>query len=588
MTDIMHRKGKFCPCIFLLLFFITLFAKGQYRLQVEYKGSSLEAQAVIQQKKLKSSYKSIQKIERNLESLVKQLRHNSFLSASLDTIIVYENLCVAEVFVGEKMQFHQIVVEGIPQEEIDAFKMGKKVRKQTSFSMEDIFQYNKILSTYLWNTGYPFATVQMSGIAEDSVGKIAKITVLKNNFILFDSIIVVGNLKMSKSFRYGYLGLKRGKPYNESVVKDIPSRMQSLPFTNLLRPPSVSFGEDKAALYIYADKQKNNQFDGYLGIVPNDETSGKVLLTGSLTLDLNNVLTTGENLKLNWKRIQILSQNLDIAADFPYLFSSSFGIDGAFQLEKKDTSYLNLNFGVGLRYFIQKNNYLRAYYQFKNSRLIAQEVLASLSALPSNIDYDAYLYGLELNFQKLDYVFNPRKGYAFTLNAALGQRNIIKNSKIDDSFYQNTQLSSTQIQLTGRADMYLPLKKRWVWYVGVKGGYLYGKQLFENELLKIGGLKTLRGFDEQSIWASSYLILNNELRYIFGQRSYFQLFFDIAALEKNSTAEYIFDLPFGFGAGISFDTKAGVLALNYALGRQMNNPIRIATGKITFGYTALF
>jgi outer membrane protein assembly factor BamA len=453
--------------------------------------------------------------------------------------------------------------------------------------MEDVFLHNKTISSRLWNTGYPFATAQMNGIEEDSIGKTAKITVQKNNFITFDSIIVVGNLKMSRSFRYGYLDLKQGKPYNESVIKDIPSRLQALPFANLLRPPSVSFGQDKAALYIYADKQRDNQFDGYLGIVPNDETSGKVLITGSLALELSNVFTTGENLKLNWKQLQVLSPYLDIAADFPYLFGSPFGIDGAFQLEKKDTTYLNLNAAVGVRYFIQKNNYLRAYYQFKNSRLMG-EMLDYLSALPSNIDYDAHLYGLALNFQKLDYLFNPRKGYAFALNTALGQRVIVKNAHIADALYQDAQLSSTQIHLTGKADAYCPIKKRWVWYVGAKGGCLYGKQLFENEVFRIGGLKTLRGFDEQSIFASSYIILNNELRYIFGKRSYFQVFFDIATLEKNTTTEYIFDVPFGFGAGVSFDTKAGVFAFNYALGRQMNNSIRIASGKITFGYTAVF
>ena len=575
--------------IFLLLVFLTLFANGQYHLQIDYKDVSADAQNIVSQHKIKSSYKSVSKIEDKLERLIQKLRRNAFISASLDTLMVANDTCFAEIFIGEKMQFRQIVVDGISQEEIQTAKIKKQLLRQTDFSMEDVFSYNKMLSNHLWNTGYPFATVQMTEIEEDSIGKTAKISVEKNNFIIFDSIIVVGNLKMSRSFCYGYLGLKRGKPYNESLVKDILARLQDLPFANLLRPPSVSFSEDKAVLFIYADKQKNNQFDGYFGVVPNDETSGKVLLTGSLTLDLNNVFAHGESLKLNWKRIQVLSQNLDISADIPYLFASPFGIDGTFQLEKKDTNYLNLNALVGIRYFIKKNNYLRAYYQFKNSRLTgSKEIFSSLSALPSHIDYDAHLYGLELNWQKLDYIFNPRKGYAFAVNTALGKRIILKNIHIDEILYQNVQLSNLQMQLTGKTDIYCPIKKRWVWYLGLKGGYLFGKQLFENELFRLGGLKTLRGFDEQSIFANSYIILNNELRYIFGKRSYFQLFFDIATLEKNTSSDYIFDIPFGFGAGISFDTKAGILSFNYAIGRQMNNPIRIASGKITFGYTALF
>jgi outer membrane protein assembly factor BamA len=578
-----------------LLIFTTLLANGQKHLQVVYTEMQPEVQSIIERQKIKSVYKSVKKIERRLEILIKELRRNNFISASLDTIRIENDTCFAEIFIGEKIQFQQIVVEEISQEELQTVKIEKRLLKQAFFSMEDVFLYNKMLANHLWNRGYPFATVQNSpanfapsekifipnrGIV--TVRKVAKVIVEKNNFIRFDSIIVVGNLKLSKRFCYGYLSLKQKSPYNESLVKDIPVRMHDLPFANLLRPPSVSFSQDKAVLFIYADKQKNNQFDGYLGVVPKDETSGKVLLTGSLTLELNNVFTVGETLKLNWKHIQVQSPNLDISADFPYLFASPFGIDGAFQLEKKDTNYLNLNLLVGIRYFIRKNNYLRAYYQFKNSRL------SSISALLSNIDYDANLYGLELHWQKLDYLFNPRKGYVLGLNTALGQRVVRKNAHIADALYQELQLSSLQWQLTGKADIYCPIKKRWVWYSGLKGGYLYGTQLFENELFKLGGLKTLRGFDEQSIFASSYIILNQELRYIFGKRSYFQFFLDIATLEKNTAAEYVFDVPFGFGAGISFDTKAGILSLNYALGRQMNNPIRIASGKITFGYAAVF
>ena len=574
--------------LFCVVTGLVLSANGQYRLQMEYKEISSEARAIIRQQKIKSSYKSVQKIERNIESLIQKLQRNSFISASLDTLIIAEKQCIAEIFVGEKMQFRQIVVEGVSQEEIQAAKIKKRFHGQSSFSMIDVFLYNKMLSNYLWYTGYPFATVQLNEIVEDSTEKTAKILVQKNNFITFDSIIIVGNLKLSKRYCYGYLGLKRGKPYNESLVKEIPASLQTLPFISLLRPPSISFGEDKAVLFIYADKQKNNQFDGYLGLVPNDETSGKVMLTGSLMLDLNNPFAHGENLKLNWKRIQVQSQNLDISANIPYLFASPFGIDGAFQLEKKDTNYLNLNFLAGVRYYLKRNNYLRAYYQLKNSRLTNKSLLAELSVLPQNIDYDAHLYGLALGFRKLDYIFNPRKGYVLALDAAVGQRLIIKNNSIEQSLYQDLQPSSMQLQLSGIADMYFPIKKRWAWYLGLKGGYLHGKQLFENELFRVGGLKTLRGFDEQSIFASSYIILNNELRYIFGKRSYFQVFFDVASLEKHTLPEYVFDIPFGFGAGVSFDTKAGIFAFNYALGRQMNNPIRIASGKITFGYTAVF
>jgi hypothetical protein len=48
------------------------------------------------------------------------------------------------------------------------------------------------------------------------------------------------------------------------------------------------------------------------------------------------------------------------------------------------------------------------------------------------------------------------------------------------------------------------------------------------------------------------------------------------------------DTPFGFGAGISFETKAGIFSINYALGKQFNNPIELRSGKIHFGIVNYF
>ena len=112
--------------------------------------------------------------------------------------------------------------------------------------------------------------------------------------------------------------------------------------------------------------------------------------------------------------------------------------------------------------------------------------------------------------------------------------------------------------------------------------------VFKNELFRIGGLRTLRGFAEESIYASSYVIPTLECRFLFGQNSNILLFAEGAWYENNSTSVYLKDMPYSVGAGINFDTKAGIFSLNYALGSQKGNGIDIRSGKIHFGLTALF
>ncbi|MCX6181458.1 MAG: hypothetical protein NT150_05995 [Bacteroidetes bacterium] len=52
--------------------------------------------------------------------------------------------------------------------------------------------------------------------------------------------------------------------------------------------------------------------------------------------------------------------------------------------------------------------------------------------------------------------------------------------------------------------------------------------------------------------------------------------------------ERVIDHPYGFGAGFSFETKAGIFSLNYAIGKQLGNPIDFGAAKIHFGFLNQF
>ena len=75
---------------------------------------------------------------------------------------------------------------------------------------------------------------------------------------------------------------------------------------------------------------------------------------------------------------------------------------------------------------------------------------------------------------------------------------------------------------------------------------------------------------------------------ILEQNSYLYVFGDGAWYENNNVSQYVKDTPYGFGAGISFETKAGIFSISYALGKQFNNPIQLRSGKIHFGIVNYF
>lgn len=66
-------------------------------------------------------------------------------------------------------------------------------------------------------------------------------------------------------------------------------------------------------------------------------------------------------------------------------------------------------------------------------------------------------------------------------------------------------------------------------------------------------------------FAVSSYVSNFKYMILFEQNSSVVLFTEAAWYENNSVKNYITDIPYSAGAGINFETKAGIFSLNYAL-----------------------
>jgi hypothetical protein len=222
--------------------------------------------------------------------------------------------------------------------------------------------------------------------------------------------------------------------------------------------------------------------------------------------------------------------------------------------------------------------------------LLSTQGLQNITTLPSFADITSSLYGVSFKSEKLDYRLNPRKGYYFLSTIAAGNKTIKRNSNIDATLYNGLKLNSVQYNAEIDADFFLHIKTRRTLKMGTKSAYLQNDNMFQNEVYRIGGLRTLRGFDEESIFASAYSIFTLEYRYLLEENSYLYFFGD-GAYYENQSKSYTgdrYDTPYGFGAGISFETKAGIFSINYALGKQFNNPINLKAGKVNFGIVNYF
>lgn len=572
---------------FLLLLsvftYLTTVAQKNYSLEIK----SVDSPDVLKKIPYKKQFISKASRDKELQNVLFTCYDNAFLSASFDSLITDSLSLRAYLNVGTQYKWAYLKKGNVDEGVLSEIGFREKLYSNKPVSFKNVKRVQEKLITYYENNGYPFASVKLDSIVITKGIIAAQLKLTKNAEIIIDSIVIKGNAKIIPVYIYNYLGIKPGSLYNEAQLKKVNTRIAELPFIRSTKPASVTFSDKFNKLILSLEKKRASQFDGIVGILP-DNVTGKILFTGDVRLKLQNGLGRGELIDLNWRKLQSLTQDLKVRLVYPFILRTPFGLDYNFKLYKKDTTFLDVNQNIGVQYLLIGGNYVKVFYNNKTSTLLSTKGLEYLTTLPANADVSTNMYGLGLKYEKLDYRLNPRKGFTVLMNASAGTKKIRKNSKLNPIVYEKLRLSSALYNGDFEGAVFLPIANRSALKIGAQAAFIYGETTFQNELSRIGGLKTLRGFDEESIYASSFSILTLEYRFILEQNSYLYVFGDGAWYENNEVSRYVQDTPFGFGAGISFETKAGIFSINYALGKQFSNPIELRSGKIHFGIVNYF
>ena len=128
--------------------------------------------------------------------------------------------------------------------------------------------------------------------------------------------------------------------------------------------------------------------------------------------------------------------------------------------------------------------------------------------------------------------------------------------------------------------LYLPLAKRSVLYLGTQLQHIAATNLFQNELIRYGGLQSLRGFNEESLYAATFSLFSFEYRFLLDSKTFMHLFFDQAIAKNPMATQNKITQPFGFGLGLNIASKTGVFSVTYALGKTNSSAINYSNGKI--------
>jgi len=573
---------------YLLLSFLLVFgfSKAQnIRLSIQFNDTSLTQK---QQKELFTFNASttFAGLKNELININRQLSSLSFLTNSADSIIVDSSNFVAYFHLGKQYKWTSLRTQTIDEGVLSKIGFRDKLYNNKPFNQKQLHNFYEKVIAFYENNGYPFASIRLDSVVVKHNTLSGLVHIEKNNLYKIDSVIIKGTATVSDQYIKNYIRIKENDLYNESAVRKMSTRIKELPFVAEVQPPKIYFNEKNAKIVMLLKKKNASRFNGILGIVPDE--NGKVRLNGDVKLNLMNSFRKGEEIGFNWRAIQNNAQDLKLNLVYPFLLNSPFGLDYSFNLYKKDSTYIDIFNKIGVRYILKGNNYFSLFYHNKTSNLLTQTGFSSLTVLPSFADISTQLYGIGVYNANLDYRLNPRKGYEIDIKGSLGNKKIRKNAQINEQLYDGLNLNSTLYTFNSDLALYIPLKKRSVIKLGVQTGYTFNENLFDNELLRIGGLKTLRGVDEEAIFASFYSIQTLEYRFLLEQNSFLYLFTDAAYYEKKTKDNYLSDRPYSFGLGISFETNAGIFSVSYAIGKQFDNPVQFRSAKIHFGFISFF
>ncbi len=515
------------------------------------------------------------------QGLRNHLVAKGWLEAACDTVRQHGDTSVCVMHTGKRYAWARLGKGNVPTEIASAASFREKLYTGRAITPRQVARLYEGLLAECEQNGFPFAVIGLDSIEQREDGLNAAMDLDRGPLTHIDSLVVRGTAKISARYLQAHTGIHPGDLYDERLIVALDKRMRELPFVTQRQAPYVLFAPGMTRVYLFLDAKRASSFNGILGIQP-DPVTGNVKLTGDLDLRLRNSLRRGEAIDLNWRALADQTQDLKLRFNYPFAFNTPFGTDLSLKLFKRDTTFIEVTLRGALEYLLGRGDKISGFVSQRTSERLGRD----FSATAGLGDVKITSYGLGAEHERFDYRFNPREGLAAALDASVGNKRSTTATLADQATTGYTY--TTQYEVNGRAVWHIPLGRKGTLRIAGQGGSMVNPKLYRNELYRIGGIKTMRGVDEASIYCSSYAIGTLEYRFLFEENSNLLLFVDKGWWEDQSEGEFRTDAPIAFGVGTSFETKAGIFSLTYALGRQFNNPFEFNGGKLHFGFTSLF
>ncbi len=419
------------------------------------------------------------------------------------------------------------------------------------------------ISKNLDKEGKSFSKVQLKKIKikNDTLYAVLKINQSKKRVI--DKVIIKGYENFPRSYIKNYFDLSDSTTFNQLKIEEIAEASEGIRFISVIKPPETLFTRDSTFLYLYFKKKQSHRFDGIASFTTKED--GKILFNGNIDLKLNNLLNKGEEFELFWNRIENERQELKLTSKTPYIFDSKLSPEISFSIYKQDSIFTNTTFNSIIAYSINSKSHFAISYNAESSENLTKNNLENIET------FSNFFFGLQFKYNRPKNDYFDHDKFFIEINPSVGKR------KVD-------QEQSKQFKIEATASYLWDLNFRNSIYVRNKTFYLNSNSYLNNELSRIGGANSIRGFNEQSIFSKKFSYLNLEYRFLTSEKSYLYTITDIANISTPGGNENLL----GIGLGYLFTTKNAQINLSSALGRSSSKGFDFDQTKLSINWTSFF
>ena len=482
-----------------------------------------------------------------LEQELSQLIENGYLDAKLNSsdsliLIIGSQYLINSVYFNNDLGLLKLMSEQVIGE---------------PFSQKNRIDFIESLKLELKREGYFKASIQIDSISINRIDKNIALFVSVFNAQVepITSIHFEGNARNSDAYLVKLAGLKIPITLNFSQLERAKIRLERSRLFSSVSDGEVQQVDSSIQLKFKVKEQNPNRFDIVVGYIPRQAGGGDII--GSLELDLLNSFTEGNQVALNYNRIQPLRTRINVLVKQRYVFDSPFSLGFQFDVYQRDSTFQTQNWNLFSDYELGPYSLITGF--------IRQEETGN-GFISGNVTNGSVLYyGSSFEWDIRNDVYVPTKGFYAKLKTEFGT----KENQIDsDSSVFKRRESKKLFSMTGES--YHTFFGRHVLVLNGFGSILLSDYYQDSDLFRFGGSESFRGYNEEQFAASKLAWLNAEYRFLLDRTSYLFGFhtrgwFEFPELKTDNGTQLGFKQWIqSYGLGLAYRTRLGLLTFTYA------------------------